>query len=77
MQEQGVGKAKELHDPFVLSQILMPFQQKHVIPAVTSCNKEEKTNVKINSFPSIDVAQRPLMHNFLGLCLLEMTCSVL
>ena len=35
--EESVDQAEELHDPFILPQILMSFQQEHKVTPIATC----------------------------------------
>ena len=38
--KESVDQSKQLHHSFVLSQILVTFQQEHIVPTIATCVSE-------------------------------------
>ena len=40
--KQRVNESKQLHDPLVLSEVLVTLQQEHEVTTITTCNIRER-----------------------------------
>ena len=38
--KESVDQSKQLHHSFVLSQVLVTFQQEHIVPTIATCVRE-------------------------------------